>query len=204
MRLGLLGGTFDPVHYGHLLLAELAHEQCALDEVWLLPAAQSPHKRHRQPAAAEHRLEMLKLAIAGNEHLRVSGIEVERGGISYTVDTLRKLKADDEQRELFFLLGADSLDDLPNWREPQAICQLALPVVVRRPGSPEPHFARLADVVSQERLEAIRTHQVQMPLLDLSSTELRRRVAEGRTIRYQTPRAVEKYIETAGLYRQSE
>lgn len=201
MRLGLFGGTFDPVHYGHLLLAEYCREQCRLDEVWFLPAATPPHKQTRQLAPAAARIDMLALAIGGHESFSVRTIEIERGGVSYTVDTLAELRAGDKERELFFLMGADSLIDLPTWREPARICELAIPVVVRRPGASPPDFSLLAALVSRGRLAEIEAHTVEMPPIGLSSSEIRRRVATGRSIRYQTPRAVEKYIEAQGLYR---
>jgi nicotinate-nucleotide adenylyltransferase len=201
MRLGLLGGSFDPVHFGHLLLAEHCREQCALDQVLFVPAAVSPHKLNHVPTAGEHRLEMLKLAIAGYEPFAVSNVELKRGGVSYTVDTLEELQREDPTRELFLLMGADSLADLPNWREPARICELATPVVVARAGSAAPDFSCLTGIVSAARLDEIRRRQVVMPIIELSSREIRRRVAEGRSIRFQTPRAVEKYIETHGLYR---
>lgn len=201
MRLGVFGGAFDPVHYGHLLLAELCREACRLDQVWFLPAASPPHKRHYAITPAQQRIEMLELAIGGNERFAVSRLEVDRGGVSYTVDTLAQLKAEAPERELFFLLGADSLIDLPGWREPARICELAIPVAARRPGVAEPNLDALAPIISHQRLEEIRRHQVDMPHIALSSREIRRRVAARLSIRYQTPRAVEKYIETAGLYR---
>jgi len=201
MRLGIFGGSFDPVHYGHLLLAECAREQLALDQVWLVPAAVSPFKIGRQPAPAKDRLEMLELALAGSEHLRASPLELDRGGISYTVDTLAEITRQQPAAKLFLLMGADSLRDFPNWREPARICELATPAVVRRGGAADPDFGGLAAIVSSQRLEQIRSSQVQMPLIELSSTDLRSRAAAGHSLRYRTPRAVEKYIETHGLYR---
>jgi nicotinate-nucleotide adenylyltransferase len=204
MRLGLLGGSFDPIHYGHLLLAESCREQCGLDEVWFLPAATPPHKQDRSLTPAAERIEMLELAIGGQGTFRVCRAEVDRGGVSYTVDTLAKLTAEDKSRQLFFLLGADSLDDLPHWREPARICELATIVVVGRPGAPTPNYAVLAPLVSAARLDDIRRHQVEMPPLGLSSSDIRQRVAAGRSIRYRTPRAVEAYIEAHNLYRTPE
>jgi nicotinate-nucleotide adenylyltransferase len=201
MRLGLFGGSFDPVHYGHLLLAESAREQLALDQVWLIPAAVSPFKIGREQAPAKARLEMLELAIAGNEALVASPIEIERGGVSYTVDTLAAIAGERPSAELFLLMGADSLRDLPTWREPRRMLDLATPAVVCRGGGAEPDFAGLAPLVSSERLERIRAAQVEMPLIELSSTDLRRRAAAGQSLRYRTPRAVEKYIEANRLYR---
>ncbi|HEX7379011.1 MAG TPA: nicotinate-nucleotide adenylyltransferase [Pirellulales bacterium] len=201
MRLGLYGGTFDPVHLGHLLLAEFCREQCRLDEVWFLPAAEPPHKKRPDLTSPEKRMDMLRLAIGGQEAFSVCTREIERGGLSYTVETLNALAAEDAGRQLFFLLGGDSLADLPRWREPARICELAIPVVVSRPGSPPPDYDALAALVAPPRLAEIRAHQVEMPQIGISSRDLRRRVAAGLSIRYQTPRAVEKYIETAGLYR---
>jgi nicotinate-nucleotide adenylyltransferase len=200
MRLGIFGGTFDPVHYGHLLLAECCREQLQLDRVWFLPAAVPPHKQRRELAPGAMRVEMLELAIGGHEGFEVCRYEIERGGVSYTVDTLAHLRAEDPARELFFLMGADSLRDLATWREPERICRLAMPVVVRRAGDPA-QLDQLAALVDRERLEASARHQVDMPRIDLASSDLRARVARGLSIRYRTPRAVEKYIETHGLYR---
>jgi len=201
MRLAIYGGSFDPVHYAHLLLAECCREQLRLDEVWLIPAAVPPHKQSRERASGKARLEMLELALAGNEHLRACSLEIDRGGVSYTVETLAAIAGQQPQASLFLLLGADSLLDLPSWREPERICNLALPVIVHRGGAAAPDLSVLAPLVAPERLEEIRAAQVQMPLMDLSSTDLRQRVAEGRSLRFRTPRAVEKYIEAQGLYR---
>jgi nicotinate-nucleotide adenylyltransferase len=208
MRLGILGGTFDPVHYGHLLLAESCREACRLDQVWFLPAAVPPHKQGQELAPGHQRIEMLELAIAGNPAFRVEHYEVRRGDVNYTVDTLEHIHQLDPTNELFFLLGADSLADLPNWKEPGRLCQLATPVVVGRSivgleGKDRPplDLSGLGHLLTSKRLAAIRQHQVQMPRIDLSSSEIRRRVSEGLSIRYRTPRAVEKYIETQGLYR---
>jgi nicotinate-nucleotide adenylyltransferase len=201
MRLGIFGGSFDPVHYGHLLLAESCREQCRLDRVWLLPAAAAPHKQERRTASARHRVEMLRLALGGHPDIEVNTTEVDRGGVSYTVDTLAEIHAQQPDAELFLLMGADTLEDLPNWRAPRRICELAVPVVVRRAGSAEPAFEALAEVVEPARLKLFRQFQVTMPILELTSTEIRTRVANGQSIRYRTPRAVEKYIESNGLYR---
>jgi nicotinate-nucleotide adenylyltransferase len=200
MRLGLFGGSFNPVHYGHLLLAECCREALHLDEVWLIPAAVPPHKQGRDIASGKQRLEMLELALAGHEQLRAAPLEIDRGGVSYTVQTLAEVHAAHPSAQLFLLMGADSLRDLPSWREPERICDLSLPAVVRRGGSPPPDFSVLAPIISEERLAMVRAAQVQMPLIELSSTDLRQRVAAGKSLRFRTPRAVEKYIETHGLY----
>lgn len=201
MRLGIYGGSFDPVHFGHLLLAETCREECHLDEVWLVPAAIPPHKQDRELTPARQRCEMLELALAGNEQLRVSTLEIERGGISYTVDTLRDIAGQQPGAELFVLMGADSLRDLNTWREPGEICRLATPLVFRRGGSPEPDLDVLREFVPAERLREIRRLQVQMPAIELSSSDLRARAAAGKGLRFRTPRPVEHYILIQGLYR---
>ena len=201
MRLGIFGGTFDPVHYGHLLLAECCREQCRLDRVWFLPTATPPHKLSAEITPADHRAEMLSLAIAGNAAFEVCRYELDRGGVNYTADTLAHLRQEDPDRELFFLMGGDSLADLPTWREPARICELATLVVVQRPGMTELNFDSLSGALSADQIDAIRRHLVEMPRIDLSAREMRALVAAGKSIRYRTPRSVEKYIETHGLYR---
>ena len=200
MRLGLFGGSFDPVHFGHLLLAECCLHQCRLDQVRFLPAAVPPHKRDREVTPGENRIEMLELAIGGHDRFVVARYELDRGGVSYTVDTLRHFRSEDPEVELFLLLGADMLHDLPQWRESAAVCEMAIPVVVRRSGVEEPDFDCLSAVASAERIDVVRRHQVEMPQIGFSSSEIRRRTAAGESIRYHTPRAVEKYIQTHRLY----
>lgn len=203
MRLGLFGGSFDPVHFGHLLLAECCREQCRLDRVDFLPSARPPHKRDRELMPAAARIEMLELAIAGHEAFRVSRVEADRDGVSYTVETLRHYRDEHRDAELFFLLGADMLHDLAHWREAEQVCELAVIAAVRRAGEPEPDFQALSGTTTPQRIDLFRQHQVEMPLVGLSATDLRRRVSAGLSIRYRTPRAVEKYIETHGLYREN-
>ncbi len=204
MRLGLFGGSFDPVHYGHLLLAECCREQCRLDRVLFVPAAIPPHKREQAGATPESRLEMLKLATYGHEAFDVSGVEINRGGVSYTVDTLRHFRAAEPEAELFLLLGADMLHDLPHWREAEEVCRLAVIVAVQRAGVPELDYAGLSGVAEPQRIEEFRAQRVSMPEIGLCSREIRRRVGEGRSVRYWMPRAIEKYIESNGLYRAEE
>ncbi len=201
MRLGVFGGTFDPVHYAHLLMAEQCREQHELDRVIFVPAAVPPHKSGHLLTPGLVRIEMLRLAISGHDKFAISTLEVDRGGVNYTVDTLRSLRETHPEADWFFLLGADMLHDLPNWREAAKVCELATIVAVRRAGVRQPDFACLANLVSPERIEHFRQQAVEMPAMELSSTEIRRRVRAGLSIRYMTPRAVEKYIETHGLYR---
>ncbi len=200
MRLGLFGGSFDPVHYGHLLLAECCREQARLDAVWFLPAAVPPHKRGQNLTPSDRRIEMLQLAIAGNAAFSVNRYETDRGGVNYSVDTLAHFRQESPEMELFFLLGADMLHDLPTWHEPARVCQLATPIVVRRPGANQLDFDRLGPIATPGQIDEIRRLQVEMPEIGISSTEIRRRVAAGQSIRYLTPRAVEKYIATHGIY----
>ena len=143
---------------------------------------------------------MLELAIAGNPAFSVCRYEADRGGVNYTVDTLAHFHEENPSRELFLLLGADMLADLPNWRSPARVCELALPVAVRRPGCGPIDFDCFRGIATPERIELMRHHQVEMPEIGISSTEMRRRVESGQSIRYRTPRAVEMYIETHGLY----
>jgi nicotinate-nucleotide adenylyltransferase len=161
MRLGLFGGTFDPVHYGHLVLAEQCREQCALDEVWFLPAGSPPHKADAAITDGKHRAEMLELATAGMPRFRVNRMELSRAGKTYTVDTLTQLHTEDAGRELFFLIGADSLGDLPTWRQPQRISELATIVAVNRGERPLPDVAAIC-----EQANSTRHHAGHRPLRD--------------------------------------
>lgn len=200
MRIGLFGGSFDPVHRGHLLLAECCWRQAKLDRVDFMPTARQPLKP-RGPAASEtDRVEMLRLAIAGRPQLEISLVEIERGGVSYTVDTLRRLVQEEPAAEYFFLMGADSLAELPAWREPTEICRLATPLVVRRAGAEAPDFAALARLVTAEQLAAIRALEVEMPATPISSSEIRRLIVEGGEWRSLVPPGVAEYIEAHGIY----
>ena len=198
MRLGIYGGTFDPIHYGHLILAEQCREQCQLDEVWFVPAAQPPHKLDAAISSAKARCEMIEFAIAGHPHFKLSRMELDRTGLSFTVTTLEQLRTEDASRELFLLIGADSLHDLPQWREPQRIQELATVVAVNRGDQPLPDQAWLEQQLGAA--EAARLLFVQMPGLDLSAGDIRQRSAEGRSIRYLVPRAVEAYVAHNHLY----
>jgi nicotinate-nucleotide adenylyltransferase len=200
MRLGIFGGTFDPVHLGHLVLAESCREACRLDRVLFLPSAVAPHKSNVACTPSKNRVEMLELATAGNEHFTVSRHETDRGGVNYTVDTLRHFRREMPEAELFFLMGADMLGDLPNWREAAVVCELSTVVAVRRGGLGAPGFDCLAKIIPAERIEIFRRCDVEMPSIETSGTDIRRRIAEGRSIRYLTPAAVEQYILSHGLY----
>lgn len=188
MRLGVFGGSFDPIHNGHLRLAECCAQQARLDEVWFVPAAVSPFKPHGPVASEADRVAMLRLALEGRPGLVVSTLEIDRGGVSYTVDTLRQIHTERPDAELLLLMGADSLNDLPDWREPEAILRLATPLVVQRPGEPEP-------------TSGLPHQRVEMPPMDLSSSELRGRIAQGAAYEEHAPAAVAAYIHAHKLYR---
>lgn len=199
MRLGLFGGTFDPVHLGHLILAEACLEACPLDCVWFVVAGEPPHKRNGVRTPVNDRIEMARIAIAGNPRFAVSEIEAKRPGPHYSVDTLRQVAAERPDDELFFLIGADSLRDLPSWREPAQVAALATIVVVNRPGIDLASMAAPPDLGPGTR--PIR--YVDVPPIGIASTDLRRRAAEGRSLRYQVPRGVEAFIAAQKLYRPS-
>lgn len=196
MRLGLFGGTFDPIHLGHLVLAEQCRETCGLDRLWFVVAGLPPHKTGER-TSVEHRLEMARIAVAGHSAFEVSEIEAQRPGPHYSVETLARVRRDRPGDELFFLIGADSLRDLPSWREPDAIARAATIVVVNRPGidpaltSTPPEFGP----------GSFPLRVVSIPSIGISSHDLRRRLAERKTVRYLIPRGVEAYIEAHGLYR---
>ncbi len=201
MRIGVFGGTFDPVHTGHLILAEQAREQARLDGVWFMPAPRPPHKDETRITRFEQRVEMLALAIAGNPAFRVDELENERPGPTYTVDTLAELRRRHPGDDFFLLIGSDTLQDVPLWHEPVELLRLAALVVMARPG----HAISSADEL-RRRLDLpgsvpLRIEVVQAPLIDISSHDLRKRAAAGRSLRYFLPRAVECYVLEKRLYR---
>ncbi len=200
MRIGIFGGSFDPIHTGHLILAEQCREHAKLDQVWFVPSATAPHKKKGANASDRQRMEMIEFAIAGHSSFLVSDTEIKRGGVSYTVDTLTAMFEEQPEDELFLLLGADSLTNFDTWRNPEKICRLAVPLVVGRPGSEPVDLGKLAPYADEERMAEIERYAFESRLVDISSTELRARVNAGQSIRYLTSRAVEKYIETKELY----
>ena len=196
MRIGIYGGTFDPIHQGHLILAESCREACALDQVWFVVAGAPPHKLGGR-TDVKHRLEMASLAVAGHPAFLVSEIESLRPGPHYSVETLAAIRAERPDDELFFLIGGDSLIDLPQWREPDRILHLATLVVANRAGFDPPPLA----IAESPNRPARPIRQVAIPPIGIASSDLRRRLIEGRSIRYLVPRAVEAYIAAHRLYR---
>ena len=202
IRVGILGGTFDPVHYGHLVIAEQVHEALRLDRVLFVPAALPPHKIGLAITPAEDRAAMVELAIAGNDAFAVSRIELQRGGPSYTVDTLETLAREARDagivRKFFFILSSEAAAALPSWRAPARILELAQLAVVPRPGYPVPDAQVLASAVrgAADRIVTVKT----VPLAH-SASDVRARAAAGQSIRYLVPPAVEAYIHGHRLYR---
>ncbi len=198
-RIGILGGTFDPPHVGHLWLAALAAESMELERVLFMPAAQPPHKPPGGVTAAADRLLMTRLAIEGDPAFELTAIEMERTGPSYTIDSVTELeRVYGPESQLFLIMAADSLAQIDTWREPDRLLERIEWVVGPRPGSPMPDVAALTERFGAH---AARIHLLNGPALDVSSSEIRRRVASGETIRYLVPRRVDELIAVRGLYR---
>lgn len=196
-RIGIMGGTFDPIHYGHLILAEQARECYNLDKALFVIAADPPHKNGLEITPVNHRRQMACIAVNSNERFECSRIEIDRSGPSYTIDTLRQIVGTyGDDICVYLLVGADEAAALMSWREPYEIQKLATIAVANRPG-------QSVESVLQELPEDFARHiaPLQMPGVDISSTDLRERVRCGRSIKYLVPDAVEKYILKEGLYR---
>ncbi|MGQ0608977.1 MAG: nicotinate-nucleotide adenylyltransferase [Chloroflexota bacterium] len=197
-RIGVLGGTFDPPHVGHLWLATLAADALNLDRVLFMPAAQPPHKGGRLVSRAADRLLMTRLAINDNPSLELTGLELERPGPSYTIDSVTELKRLHPDTGLYLVMAADSLEQIDTWREPDRLLDEIEWLVGPRPGSGMPDRSRLEERFGKR---ASRIHLLDGPSLDISSSVIRRRVAAGHTIRYLVPRDVEELIIERRLYR---
>jgi len=188
VRIGIFGGSFDPVHIGHLIVAEAAAEALVLDEVRFVPAWEQPFKGGRHHASATDRVSMLRLALQGNPRFVLDLSEVERQGVSYTVDTLTCLKNRFPHDELFLLVGADAAGDLSSWRDAERLPELATIVVLSRPG---------VRVKPQELV----TRSMEVPAIDVSATSIRQAIMEGRSIRYQVTAEVHEYLVAHRLYK---
>ncbi len=192
MTVGLFGGSFNPPHVAHLVVAEVVRDQFGLDEVWWIPNATPPHKPNDELAAVQHRLAMTERTVEGNPAFRVCGVEVERDGVSYTVETLRVLQDQHPDTDFALILGSDSLDHFADWHRPDEIAERVPFIVYKRPGAIEsvadPRF------VNDVRYAAA-------PVMEISGTEVRVRRRAGRSIRYLVPEAVRAYIDTHDLYR---
>ena len=200
MRLGIFGGSFDPVHNGHLELARCCQRVAALDEVWFTPTAVQPLKQHGPRASDAQRLAMLELAIAAEESepgrprprpgWQICKLEIDRGGLSYTVDTLGTIHSERPDDELFFLMGADAVGDVPHWKHPAEIFRLATPLVVHRAGQPPPDLSTLMRLCTPPHIPRL----VDMPAAEISSSDIRRRIAAGEPIDAIVPSPVAHYI----------
>lgn len=199
MNKGVFGGTFDPVHNGHLVVAEEVKERLDLGEVVFVPAGQPWLKADWPISAAEHRLGMLHLALDGKTGFRVSEMEIQRKGPSYTVDTLRALRQGAGSRdELFFILGEDNLGQLPRWREATELIKLCRLVVVPRPGSPPVRMKELEASLPGIKERVVRLERLE---IDISATDIRERVGRRLSVRHLVPEAVNRYLKANGLYR---
>ena len=196
MKIGILGGTFDPIHIGHLVVAEEARTKLGLSEVFFVPAGQPWLKQDHHITPAAHRVEMVLHAIADNPHFKLSALEVERPGPSYTVDTLTMLRKQlDSEASLFFILGRDTLAELPLWKEPEKVAQLCRLVGAPRLGSKD--LKRLQTEIPGLLDKII---QLDMPVIGISSSDIRQRLARGLSIRYLVPVEVEEYIREQSIY----
>lgn len=199
MRIGVFGGTFDPIHSGHLVIAEDVRRELGLDEVLFMPAGQPWLKAERDVTEAAHRLEMAMLATALNPHFNVSTIELERPGPTYTVDTIAELKSGVAAgAELCFILGLDALAELPQWKDPERLVNMCRLVGVRRPGYEKLDLRPLEAAVPGASEWVM---MVDTPLIDVSATDIRSRVSQGISIQGLVPQTVEDYIAQHGLYR---
>ncbi|MFC4599298.1 nicotinate-nucleotide adenylyltransferase [Cohnella hongkongensis] len=191
-KIGLLGGTFDPVHYGHLLAAEAARDALRLDEVWFIPTYLPPHKP-RPGADGARRCAMLEAAVSGHSAFRVEEIELSMEGISYTIDTVSALRRKHPDARFHWIVGSDMIRDLPNWRKIEELAAAVSFIGLERPGEPSDD-SLLPDFVRAKLTRA------EMPPTGISSSDIRRRIGEGRSVRYMTPDAVIEYIQRNGLY----
>jgi len=198
--IGILGGTFNPPHTGHLALARHARDELGLGEVWLMPLHTPPHKPAAPDPGPEHRLEMARLASAGEERIGACDLEVRRGGTSYTVDTLSEIHASDPQAELTFVVGADTALTLPSWRSPEQVLSLARLAIARRAGGPPSDGASILDAIGALGGADRDVVFLEMAPVQASSTLARERLAAGESTAGLLAPAVREYIERAGLY----
>jgi len=198
MNIGVLGGTFDPIHNGHLLMAEEARARLNLTVVLFVPAGQPWLKVDSPISAAEHRVQMVRLAIAGKPYFKLSTMEIERAGPTYTVDTIAELRAQlGEGDELFFIMGRDNLSELPQWKEPSRLVEMCYLVAVPRPGSPSPDLKALEAIIPEL---SQRVMLMEKPKVDISASVIRDRVVRGLSMDHLVPLPVSRYIRENGLY----
>ena len=215
-RLGIIGGTFNPIHYGHLAAAEEVRDRLKLDRILFIPSFLPPHKQEEDMPSAVQRLEMVRLAVSGNNHFKVSDIEVKRGGKSYTIDTIEALLLQHPGTELYFITGLDSFLDIQTWKDWERLLTLCFFVVLSRPGYSFADLTRIVfmkdsapDLAALDRQETaqvtmksdnLKVYLERISLYDISSTDIRTRLRQARTIKYHLPEAVEHYIIENKLY----
>jgi len=200
-RIGLLGGTFDPIHFGHLLLAVHSYEELDLDRVIFIPSRLPPHKSEPVAEAAD-RLEMVRLALADDDRFLVCDCELGRAEPSYTIETVRQLQSSlGSDAHLFWLIGSDMVGDLPSWHKIDELVELIEIIVVGRAGQAEPDYPALEPTLTAEQIRRLRAQGIKLPLIDISSTAIRERIGAGQSVHYLLPRVVEEYIIQHKLYR---
>lgn len=197
-RIGVMGGTFNPIHYGHLVAAEWCREALGLEQVIFVPSANPPHKKMQGIADAENRLRMVQLAIKDHPHFFASDIELRRSGLSYTVDTLEELSGKNKGAELYFIMGVDAFLDLDSWKNPARILEISHLLVVTRPGY-KISYSELDELELPPDLPD-RIVELEIPGLHISASEIRKRIAADKTVRYLLPPLVEEYIYKHRLY----
>ncbi len=192
-KIAVMGGTFDPIHLGHLLVAEIIRTDAGMDRVLFIPAGDPPHKQDYQILPGEERYRMTELAIQNHPYFDASRMEIDRPGRTFTYETLQMLEdQNDGSKEYFYILGADAFAYVPYWREVQRVIQQARFLVVRRPGY---------EIAVPPEIEGIRYQTIDAPLMEISSTMVRDRIRDGKSIRYMVPESVRLYIEEKGFYR---
>jgi nicotinate-nucleotide adenylyltransferase len=200
-RIGIIGGSFDPLHMGHLVLAQDAAEKLELSQVVFVPAARPPHKQHIQQAGPEHRLRMIELAVQSNQRFTVSDLELRRDGLSYTVDTVAELRRSHPLAAWYLLVGSDTLMELHTWHRINELLEMCEVAAVLRPGADDRAAIRKHLELTQAQVEQVTEHLIDTHRIGISSTEIRARVAAGRSISYLVPPEVEAYILENELYR---
>jgi nicotinate-nucleotide adenylyltransferase len=216
VRVGILGGSFDPIHLGHLRSAEEVREAFALDRVAFVPANRPPHKPDRALAEGRHRLAMVERAVAGNPSFRASSLEIERGDVSYSIDTLEAFATTERGAELFFIVGADAFGEMQTWKDAARLFELANVVVTNRPPHSVPTTIEHLPVAAREAFcydpstlshrhrSGTHLYSLRITGLDISATAVRERVRRGQSIRYLVPAEVERYVREHALYRNGE
>lgn len=198
MKIGIMGGTFDPIHIGHLILAESARESLNLNKIIFIPTGINPFKIDKNTASPVHRLEMLKLAIESNEHFTISSIEIERSGITYTIDTMKALREKYKEDELYFIVGSDIVFQIEKWKDFKDIFKLCKFVLVNRPGN---DCNEIDNKIKELNLRyAISFIRINSPYIDISSSDIRNRIKNNKSIKYLVPLKVEEYIKKNNLY----